>query len=471
MTCSTLSAALAVLLVFSCAALVSADVLFARDLRGNVQSDLYVFKTGQRVNVPYASSVQINARGSANAELLFNRGCEGANPLKYDGLKQFPDLSCRYNKTSFVGCFREDTSISPSTFSLDPFFTEGQEIFFASSVEMSVSAQPRRSAIATLHNSAYVVEPEYCEPYSTIEMIAEMYAQDTLVREWDRFFAYFSPTITMKANVFATVYEGIAVVYAYHLLADPAVSDLLEQTGSDKVTVVSDGNVVMANWLLTTIALGFPAGPDPENPLNVYQDNQIQELTFNEYGQIQSINVYVDTAKLYTYYPNANAPLIPETCATIQSHCQGADAQFASEADCVTFMESIELNRGPVVESVGANTVACRAFHTSLALALPEHHCKHTGPYWNGDIVSYPCNDATSTWNPPPASKRSTSATRSMHMPASASACEGNPLYCNYRVVSHENTMTEEMINMERALLNNIPAAGQIIAQHFGLSQ
>ena len=458
------AASLAVLLVFSCAALVSADdLLFARDLRGNRQSDFFVFKAGQRVDVPYASSLQINSFG--NAELLFNRGCEGANPLKFDGLKQFPDLSCRYNKTSFVGCFREDVSTNPSTFVLDPFFVEGQEIFFASSVELSVRAQPHRKGTASLRQSAYVTEPEYCEPSSTIEMIAEMYAQDTLAREWTRFFAYFSPTITMKANVFATVYEGIAVVYAYHLLADPTISDLLDQIGSDKVSVVSSGNVVIANWLLTTIALGFPPGPDPENPLNVYQDNQIQELTFNEYGQIQSIDLYVDTAKLYAYYPNANAPLIPETCAIIQSHCQGAEAQFASEAECVTFMESIELIRGPVVESVGANTVACRAYHTSLSLALPEHHCKHTGPYWDGDIVSYPCNDATSAWNPHPANKR-TAVTRSMH---SSSACTGDSAYCNYRVVSHVNTMTEQMINMERALLNNIPAAGQIIAQHLGL--
>lgn len=460
MTKNFVAIAATVLLMLACAANAD-DLLLARNVRGSAQSDFYTVAAGQRVDVPYSSSVHFASFGGATAELVFSRGCAGVETIKLDGLLAFPDLTCRYNKTSFIGCYRGEE------LTLDPFFTEGKEIFFASAVELSVeSDRPNRSAVATLFKNSYITEPDYCEPSSTIEMISEMYAHDTLTRNYANFFVYFSPTVTMKVNAVATVYEGLPVVYAYHLLGDPLISDVFELLSNEKVTVVSSGNVVMGDWKIRVKSLQLEEGPDPANPLNVYEDNQIHELTFDEYGRIQTIDLYVDTAKALAYYPTLSSPVIADTCTTIQQHCVGADQQFPDHAACVTFMESIPYSSGPVVLSVGSNTATCRAFHTSLAIALPEHHCKHTGPYWEGDIIATPCNDATSVWNPFPAKKRS-APTRSMDM-GMLSVCQGSP-YCHYRVLGHENAVSISQINFERAMLNQLGAAGQIIVQHFGL--
>ena len=69
---------------------------------------------------------------------------------------------------------------------------------------------------------------------------------------------------------------------------------------------------------------------------------------------------------------------VTSLCTQIQSECAGANQQYADQAACETFLNSIPLVL-PGSFAAG-NSVTCRSFHELLARSAPHIHCRHVGP-------------------------------------------------------------------------------------------
>jgi hypothetical protein len=67
-------------------------------------------------------------------------------------------------------------------------------------------------------------------------------------------------------------------------------------------------------------------------------------------------------------------------CATLDMNCTGANAQYASSAECVSYCMASGWPEGTVGDMAG-NTIQCRIYHGGApAAADPDTHCHHAGP-------------------------------------------------------------------------------------------
>jgi hypothetical protein len=72
-------------------------------------------------------------------------------------------------------------------------------------------------------------------------------------------------------------------------------------------------------------------------------------------------------------------------CAQITMNCAGDNAQYESEADCVSYCEEASWPEGEE-GAMSGNTLACRIYHSGApAMGAPQIHCGHGGP--TGDTV------------------------------------------------------------------------------------
>lgn len=72
-------------------------------------------------------------------------------------------------------------------------------------------------------------------------------------------------------------------------------------------------------------------------------------------------------------------------CAQITTNCSADNAQYESEADCVSYCEEVDWPEGEEGAQSG-NTLACRIYHSGApAMGAPQVHCGHGGP--TGDTV------------------------------------------------------------------------------------
>src|SRR5678816_51717 len=74
-------------------------------------------------------------------------------------------------------------------------------------------------------------------------------------------------------------------------------------------------------------------------------------------------------------------------CATIMDACTGANAQYASEADCASVCAL--WTHGA---DMAANTVECHAYHADASMSAPDMHCVHAGPWGDGQCGD-PCDN------------------------------------------------------------------------------
>ncbi|GME65158.1 secreted protein [Neofusicoccum parvum] len=74
----------------------------------------------------------------------------------------------------------------------------------------------------------------------------------------------------------------------------------------------------------------------------------------------------------------AAARLVGEVCAAHETHCRGADRQYASEAECRAFLAA-EVPFG-LPHEMGRDTLLCRMVHAPMVPLRPAVHCKHIGP-------------------------------------------------------------------------------------------
>ncbi|MFT7623185.1 MAG: hypothetical protein ACI9WU_002363, partial [Myxococcota bacterium] len=82
-------------------------------------------------------------------------------------------------------------------------------------------------------------------------------------------------------------------------------------------------------------------------------------------------------------------------CAGVQTACTGDSAQYASEADCLSYCSDwSQLDMGTVDDTDG-NTVGCRMYHASVASESDENaaiHCVHAGPS-GGNVCGTWCDN------------------------------------------------------------------------------
>ncbi len=86
----------------------------------------------------------------------------------------------------------------------------------------------------------------------------------------------------------------------------------------------------------------------------------------------------------------AAAPTCDSYCALVQSACTGANAAYAAGdaglAECMTACQTWSMGDG------GDNGLLCHNTHAGLAVALPNPHCWHAGPYGWG-VCGGQCED------------------------------------------------------------------------------
>jgi hypothetical protein len=86
--------------------------------------------------------------------------------------------------------------------------------------------------------------------------------------------------------------------------------------------------------------------------------------------------------------PGSDAGPVTITCATycaqLTTNCTGANAQYDSMADCMSYCDSAGWAVGTSADTSG-NTLACRIYHGGVpAAGEPGEHCDHAGPGGDG---------------------------------------------------------------------------------------
>ena len=87
-------------------------------------------------------------------------------------------------------------------------------------------------------------------------------------------------------------------------------------------------------------------------------------------------------------------PTCAEYCAAVSTACTGDDAQYASEADCLTYCQDLgKLPAGSKDDTAG-NTIGCRLYHAGVAAGegMAATHCPHAGPT-GGDVCGTWCEN------------------------------------------------------------------------------
>lgn len=78
---------------------------------------------------------------------------------------------------------------------------------------------------------------------------------------------------------------------------------------------------------------------------------------------------------------DAGPPTCAAYCAAVQANCTGANAQYQSNAECLTACALMPLG---AASDTSGNTVGCRTAHAGFAMATPTPHCWHAGPFGYG---------------------------------------------------------------------------------------
>lgn len=427
---------------------------------GSVNTDYYLLHRGERATIPTLSTFSLSGQPTSSAQyqinLRFERGC--ADSSDFNGQTGFVALNCYYNKTAFRGCIRDGDTAA------DPFFVPGQEVYFASGVELSVNLINGVRASAAIPVASVVWANEWCGPLNAQEEVVDIMTFKWLTRDYWGIAPYLSPDVSFATSAFAYEYHGVVSVITYFMLGDVSISDVFETMNITRDALTSQGSLVTGGYVSTVRSVQLPEGQ------NIYVDTQQQRVRFNEYNLITKANLFVNTALVFSMFPEATSPNITHLCQIIQNSCAGPLQQFANFSDCVNFMSTRPLLKGPTPVSVGVDDVACRGYHANVAIANPQEHCIHTGPYdarltmGAGGLLVTPCvddypvpgQDPLRSLPTGPVSRR----VRSAETPLSA--C--NDPICNYHITHNEDrSFLLGSLALDELMVRTIPAAGAVL--------
>jgi len=143
-------------------------------------------------------------------------------------------------------------------------------------------------------------------------------------------------------------------------------------------------NTMKINALLVSLlaASATACGSDPP-PSQTTRDSAV------ETGTDAVVEVGTDTPVATDNPPPTDAPVMPGNtcafyCAQMMANCTGANTQYTSAEECVSYCNGARWAPG-MEGATSGNTLACRIYHGGgPAMMMPGTHCPHAGPTGDG---------------------------------------------------------------------------------------
>jgi hypothetical protein len=85
--------------------------------------------------------------------------------------------------------------------------------------------------------------------------------------------------------------------------------------------------------------------------------------------------------------PNGKMFFINRACADHDQYCTGSNKQYATNADCVNFLSSIDFG---LPDWLYESSAFCRYFHSLMTPYRPQVHCVHVGPTGGDRCINTP---------------------------------------------------------------------------------
>jgi hypothetical protein len=197
----------------------------------------------------------------------------------------------------------------------------------------------------------------------------------------------FAVDAIVRVPAFNIVLQGREAIVLYLYLGDPAISDQYQVISSEFSTSLQELSTVVVelDQVLQSVRTGAFFSP-----------YTTWKMTFNNLNQIAEWVIGIDSLAIQQNLAGQLDLNTTSLCTLIQTRCTGTNQQYADQASCEAFMNSI-----PLVPTNPANiftglTVTCRSFHSVLFQApdpLAEFiHCPHAGMN-PADPLSTPCYD------------------------------------------------------------------------------
>jgi hypothetical protein len=198
-------------------------------------------------------------------------------------------------------------------------------------------------------------------------------------------------SLCVQARVDLGCYDGKHDVIAYAKLTDPAYAEIMFLWDSPIITLDVDVQqhtaVMFVIWDLFSYQTGM------NHSINIHL-----HFTLGCNGLVTHVFTIGDIAE----FAEARIPPISDynvtricegghlgTASTefrtgIQDACTGANQQYASVAECESFLSSLapEDPNNPLFGY--GNSIGCRDWHLGLARVDPQTHCPHVGPTGGG---------------------------------------------------------------------------------------
>jgi len=112
--------------------------------------------------------------------------------------------------------------------------------------------------------------------------------------------------------------------------------------------------------------------------LRVWNLTQSGFFTFNDKNQILSMDIIIHNVGWAQGAPDVDLPGLCNIILNV-AHCDKTNdpnGYYKDIQDCIAFLQTVELGTYDIYRS---NSIVCRQFHATLAIARPQVHCVHCG--------------------------------------------------------------------------------------------
>jgi len=199
--------------------------------------------------------------------------------------------------------------------------------------------------------------------------------------------------LCVKAQFDLGCYHGLEAVISYVSLLTVEVAELLQLWAmtpekTNRVAVYTD---IIERAATTTARWEFFSFPAHKNVTLHMHDSFVFNCDnkLSKYTSWGAVNEWADAQIPPVSDYNATRICLGSHLTGVQDVCTGVNQQFATDADCITFMNSIPHE----VEGFGfglGNSLGCRDWHLGLARFNPSIHCPHVGISGGGKCTNEP---------------------------------------------------------------------------------
>eukprot|EP00300_Choanocystis_sp_HF-7_P030265 c39054_g1_i1.p1 GENE.c39054_g1_i1~~c39054_g1_i1.p1 ORF type:complete len:963 (+),score=127.38 c39054_g1_i1:28-2916(+) len=186
------------------------------------------------------------------------------------------------------------------------------------------------------------------------------------------------------------VYSGFQDFLEYLLFGSPAFNGgILSTLGGQLVNIqVTTPN----SWVVVAAGSFQLTGSPPQSSIST------SKVTFEACSPRISEIIFDDPTVTSIVRQTTTSQDVTAHCQRVQASCVGANVQFASVAECVTFVQSLPLIT-PTCEANGrllqGRSRGCKYLHGVIAAHDPDMHCAHTGFFGGPDPHGrFKCQDS-----------------------------------------------------------------------------